>query len=399
MSHDAVVPPPSLPLVPVTRRAVDRLRQGHVWIYRSDLGEVPDAADRGAVVGVVDPRGRWLGQALYSTESQIALRLLTTREATVDDAFWRARLEAALHMRQRLDIDANARRLVHAEADLLPSLVVDQYDDVLVAQTLSQGTHRRRDLIVQLLVELVQPRGVLLRNDPKVRLLEGLERQVEVAWGEVPDRVRIREGTIVRAVDVRGGQKTGSFLDQQENHAAAARYARGRALDAFTYQGGFALPMAKACERVVAIDASEDAIAQLQAHAALNGIDNIDAQVANAFDVLREYDRADERFDTIVLDPPAFAKQRKAVPKALSGYKEINLRALKLLNPGGHLITCTCSAHVDEAMFGEVVLSAALDAGVPVAVVEKRMQARDHPVLLGVPETYYLKCFILRRVG
>jgi 23S rRNA (cytosine1962-C5)-methyltransferase len=385
--------------IPVTRRAVDRLRQGHVWIYRSDLGEVPDAADRGAVVGVVDPRGRWLGQALYSTESQIALRLLTTRESPVDDAFWRARLEAALHVRQRLDIDANARRLVHAEADLLPSLIVDQYDDVLVAQTLSQGTDRRRDLIVGLLVDLLQPRGVLLRNDPKVRLLEGLDRKVDVAWGEVPDRIRIREGSIVRDVDVRGGQKTGSFLDQQENHAAAARYARGRALDAFTYQGGFALPMAKTCDRVVAVDASEDAIAQLQAHAALNGIDNIDAQVANAFDVLREYDRADERFDTIVLDPPAFAKQRKAVPKALSGYKEINLRALKLLNPGGHLITCTCSAHVDEAMFGEVVLSAALDAGVPVAVVEKRMQSRDHPVLLGVPETYYLKCFILRRVG
>jgi 23S rRNA (cytosine1962-C5)-methyltransferase len=392
------VPTPPLS-IPVTRRAVDRLRQGHVWIYRSDLGEVPDAVDRGTVVGVVDPRGRWLGQALYSTESQIALRLLTTRESPVDDAFWRARLEAALHVRQRLDIDANARRLVHAEADLLPSLIVDQYDDVLVAQTLSQGTDRRRDLIVGLLVDLLQPRGVLLRNDPKVRLLEGLDRSVEVAWGDVPDRIRIREGSIVRDVDVRGGQKTGSFLDQQENHAAAARYARGRALDAFTYQGGFALPMAKVCERVVAVDASEDAIAQLQAHAALNGIDNIDAQVANAFDVLREYDRADERFDTIVLDPPAFAKQRKAVPKALSGYKEINLRALKLLNPGGHLITCTCSAHVDEAMFGEVVLSAALDAGVPVAVVEKRMQSRDHPVLLGVPETYYLKCFILRRVG
>lgn len=399
MSHDAPVPSPSLPLVPVTRRAVDRLKQGHVWIYRSDLGQVPASADRGAVVGVVDPRGRWLGQALYSTESQIALRLLTTRETPVDETFWRARLEAAVQLRQRLDIDSTARRLVHAEADLLPSLIVDQYDDVLVAQTLSQGTDRRRDLIVQLLVELVQPRGVLLRNDPKVRLLEGLERQVEVAWGDVPDRVTIREGAIVRDVDLRGGQKTGSFLDQQENHAAAARYARGRALDAFTYQGGFALPMAKACERVVAVDASEDAIAQLRAQATSNGIDNLDAQVANAFDVLREYDRADERFDTIVLDPPAFAKQRKAVPKALSGYKEINLRALKLLEPGGHLITCTCSAHVDEGMFGEVVLSAALDAGVPVAVVEKRMQARDHPVLLGVPETYYLKCFILRRVG
>jgi 23S rRNA (cytosine1962-C5)-methyltransferase len=264
---------------------------------------------------------------------------------------------------------------------------------------LSQGTDRRREEIVQTLVDLVQPRGVLLRNDPKVRLLEGLDRQVEVAYGDVPERVVIRAGGIERDVDLRSGQKTGAFLDQQENHGAAASYARGRALDAFTYEGGFALRMASACDRVTAIDASEDAIARLNVHAAHNGITNVDAQVGNAFDVLREYDRADERFDTIVLDPPAFAKQRKAVPKALSGYKEINLRALKLLNPGGHLITCTCSAHVDEGMFGGVVLSAALDAGVPVAVVEKRMQGRDHPVLLGVPETYYLKCFILRRVG
>lgn len=387
------------PIVPVSRRAVDRFQHGHPWIYRSDLGEVPEGLERGAVVGVVDPRGRWLGQAFYSTESQIALRLLTTREAALDEAFWRGRLAAAMQVRDRLALDATARRLVHAEADLLPSLVVDQYDDVLVVQTLSQGTDARRDLLVQQLVELVQPRGVLLRNDPKVRLLEGLERKVEVAYGEVPERVTIRAGGIERDVDLRGGQKTGAFLDQQENHAAAARYARGRALDAFSYEGGFALSMAGACEHVTAVDASEDAIVRLRAHAAHNGIGNVEGQVGNAFDVLRELDRGDARFDTIVLDPPAFAKQRKAVPKALSGYKEINLRALKLLSPGGHLVTCTCSAHVDEAMFGEVVMSAALDAGVPVAVVEKRMQGRDHPVLLGVPETYYLKCFILRRVG
>src|SRR5690606_2609852 len=285
------------------------------------------------------------------------------------------------------------------EADLLPSLIVDQYADVLVMQTLSQGTDARRELFVRLLVELTNPVGVLLRNDPKVRLLEGLERRVEVAHGDVPERVVVREGTIERDVDLRGGQKTGAFLDQQENHAAAARYARGRALDCFSYEGGFALAIAGACDSVTALDASEEAVTRLRGHATHNGITNVEAVVGNVFDVLREYDRADERFDTIVLDPPAFAKQRKAVPKALSGYKEINLRALKLLNPGGHLITCTCSAHVDEAMFGEVVLSAALDAGVPVAVVEKRMQARDHPVLLGVPETYYLKCFILRRVG
>ncbi len=387
------------PRIPVTRRAVDRINQGHVWIYRSDLGEVPPGADRGAIVGVVDPRGAFLGQALYSTESQIALRLLTRRDDPIDATFWRRRLSAAIATRDRLRLEGTARRLVHAEADLLPSLVVDQYDDVLVVQTLSQGTDRRREEIVQALVELTQPRGVLLRNDPKVRLLEGLEREVAVAYGDVPERVVIREGGIERDVDLRGGQKTGAFLDQQENHAAAVAYARGRALDAFTYEGGFALPMAAACDHVTAIDASEAAIERLNAHAARNGIGNVDAQVGNAFDVLREYDRADERFDTIVLDPPAFAKQRKAVPKALAGYKEINLRALKLLNPGGHLVTCTCSAHVDEGMFGGVVLSAALDAGVPVAVVEKRMQSRDHPVLLGVPETYYLKCFVLRRVG
>jgi 23S rRNA (cytosine1962-C5)-methyltransferase len=231
-----------------------------------------------------------------------------------------------------------------------------------------------------------------------VRLLEGLEQTVEVAYGEVPPVVEVRLGGVRYPVDVWHGQKTGLFLDQAENYGAAARYARGRALDAFSYHGGFALAMAASCDEVLALDASEDAVRHVTENAARNGFTNVSARLGNVFDELREYDRADERFDTIVLDPPAFAKQRRAVPKALAGYKEINLRALKLLNPGGHLITCTCSAHVDEAMFAEVVLSAALDAGVPVAMVEKRMQGRDHPVLLGVPETHYLKCFVLRRV-
>ena len=290
-------------------------------------------------------------------------------------------------------------RLVHGEADLLPSLVVDRYDDVLVVQTLSQGTDAQRETIVSLLVELLQPRGVLLRNDPKVRTLEGLPQEIALAYGEVPDQVEVREGPVTYLADPWRGQKTGLFLDQSENHAAAARYARGRALDAFSYHGGFALRLSPLVDHVLALDSSADAVAAIAANAARQGMANIEAREANVFDALRELERGDDRFDTIVLDPPAFAKHKGAVPKAISGYKDINLRALRLLKPGGHLVTCTCSAHVDEGMFGGIILSAATDAQIPVVVVEKRMQARDHPVLLSVPETYYLKCFVLRRAA
>jgi len=348
---------------------------------------------------VVGARGRVLGHALYSSRSEIALRLLTRgdRPATLDT--WRARVQQAVAYRQVLDIDATAFRLIHGEADLLPSLVVDRYGDHLVIQTLSQGTDRLLPEITRLLVEAVSPAGILARNDPRVRLLEGLEQRVEVVHGTVPETIAVREGRVTYHVDPYKGQKTGLFLDQRENHLAAARYARGRALDAFSYNGGFALAMAPACDSVLAVDISEQAVAQIRENAVRNGEGRIEARAMNVFDELRELERRGERFDTIVLDPPAFAKSRAALPKALSGYKEINLRALKILSPGGILITCTCSYHVSEADFAEVIASAAIDAHADVAVVEKRMQARDHPVLMTVPETYYLKCFVLRKLS
>jgi 23S rRNA (cytosine1962-C5)-methyltransferase len=247
------------------------------------------------------------------------------------------------------------------------------------------------------LTDLLKPRGILARNDPRTRLLEGLEQRVEILAGDVPDSVAVTEGGVVYHADLRHGQKTGLFLDQRENREAAARYARGRLLDAFCYNGGFALKLARTCRATTAFDSSEEAIARLQANAARNGV-TIDARVGNVFDELRGLERLKERFDTIVLDPPAFAKSKASVPKAAAGYKEINLRALKLLNPGGTLITCSCSYNVSEADFAEIVYDAAVDARAQVTVVEKRMQGRDHPVLLGVPETYYLKCFVLRKL-
>ncbi len=384
------------PVVTVSTRGTDRLYRGHPWIYRSDLTRV-DAAG-GDTVRVVDTRGMPLGYALYSDRSQIALRLLTRGAAVPGPSFWRDRIARALQFRADLALDTNACRLVHGEADLLPSLVVDRYGDYLVVQALSQGTDRLLPQLVELLVDLAAPRGILARNDPRVRVLEGLEQRVDLLYGDVPETVEVVDGGVRLRADVWRGQKTGLFLDQRDNREAAARYAHGRLLDCFSYNGGFALRLARHCTSVLALDSSEQAIARIRENATLNGL-VLDVREANVFDELREFDRADERFDTIVLDPPAFAKNKAALAKALAGYKEINLRALRLLTPGGYLVTCTCSYHVDEATFGEVVLDAALDAGATVSVVEKRMQGRDHPVLLGVPETYYLKCLILRRLA
>ncbi|MBP1633494.1 MAG: rlmI [Acidobacteria bacterium] len=384
------------PRVVVSARGEDRIARGHLWVYRSDVLEAE--ASGGDVVAVVGSRRRLIGRALFSDRSQIALRLLAHGDQPVDEAFWRARLGAAIAFRARLGIDATACRLVNGEGDLLPSLVVDRYGDWLVLQSLSQGTERALPQITRVLVDLLAPSGILARNDAKVRGLEGLPLEVSVLHGEVPATIGVREGPIEYEVDPWKGQKTGLFLDQRENRAAAAAYAHGRLLDAFSYNGGFAMRLAASCEQVVAVDVSAGAVARIEANVRRNGLGNVEAREANVFDELRRLEREGERFDTIVLDPPAFAKNKASVPRALSGYKEINLRALGLLSPGGCLVTCSCSYHVDEAAFAQVIYEAAVDAGVHVNVVEKRMQGRDHPILLGVPETYYLKCFILRRI-
>ena len=382
--------------VTISVRGEQRLRAGHPWIYRSDINEA--AAGPGDIVSVRNVKGRVLGSALYSDRSQIAIRMLTYGERTADDALIASRIESAIAFRESLGIDATAYRLVHGEADLLPSLVVDRYGDYLVVQTLSQGMDRLLPTVVRTLSERLNPKGILARNDPKARVLDGLPQEVALLQGEVPETVTVQECGLEYEVDLRHGQKTGLFLDQRENREAAARYARGRVLDCFSYNGGFAMKMASRATETIAFDISEDAVARVRANALRNGV-SVDARVGNVFDELRGLDRVKERFDTIVLDPPAFAKTKSAVEKAITGYKEINLRALRLLKPGGFLITCSCSYNISEGMFAQIVYDAAVDAETHVTMVEKRMQGRDHPVLLGVPETYYLKCFILRKLG
>jgi 23S rRNA (cytosine1962-C5)-methyltransferase len=382
--------------VVVSARGEQRIRSGHPWIYRADVVEAQ--AEPGDIVQVIAPRRRTIGFALFSDRSQIPLRMLTRGDTPADDALIARRLENAIRFRASLRIDASAYRIVHGEADLLPSLVVDRYGDYLVVQALSQGMDRRLPGITALLVGMLSPAGILARNDPKVRTLEGLPQTIDVLHGTIPDSIVVQEGPIEYEVDLRRGQKTGLFLDQRENREAGARYAHGRLLDCFSYNGGFALRLARECPQAEAVDISADAVARIRANAARNGLPHVQAREANVFDELRRLERAGERFDTIVLDPPAFAKNKASIPNALAGYKEINLRAMRLLGPGGYLITCSCSYNVNEEMFEAMVHEASIDSHTPVAVVEKRMQGRDHPVLVGVPETYYLKCFILRRV-
>ena len=382
--------------VTISARGEERVRSGHPWIYRSDVTDVHAAG--GDIVEVMGPRRRLLGHAFFSDQSQIPIRMLTHGDGGLDDALIRRRLEQAIAFRRSLAIDASAYRLVHGEADLLPSLIVDRYGEYLVVQALSQGMDRLLPTVTAMLVELASPLGILARNDPKVRTLEGLEQTIEVLYGDIPESVLVREGPVEYDADLRKGQKTGLFLDQRENRDAAAKYARGRLLDCFSYHGGFALRLARQCPEAVAVDISADAVARIRANAVRNAVPHLEAREANVFDELRRLERSGERFDTIVLDPPAFAKNKASVPSAMTGYKEINLRAMRLLSPGGYLVTCSCSYNVSEDMFADVIHQASIDSHTPVALVEKRTQGRDHPILVGVPETYYLKCFILRRV-
>ncbi|MEO6392491.1 MAG: class I SAM-dependent rRNA methyltransferase [Pyrinomonadaceae bacterium] len=383
------------PQVSVNRRGADRVRNGHLWIYRSDVLE-PKGVPAASVVRVTDERGKFIGQALYSDRSEITLRFLTTRDELIDRDWWRDRLRRSARRRQAYAVNTNAYRMVYSEGDLLPSLIVDDYNGVLVLQSLSQGMDALQPMLVELLAEEFSPSAIIERNDVKVRNLEGLEQRAGVVYGNAPDEIEIDQDGVRFLVSPLGGQKTGSFLDQRENHLAARMMAHGRALDCFTFNGAFALNIAQKCDTVVGLDISGDAIAGARRNAALNQAENVEFREANVFDALREMESAGERFDTIVLDPPAFAKNRASVKPATRGYKEINLRALKLLNPGGVLVTCTCSYHMSEGAFITLVEESARDAHRRVQLVEKRIQASDHPVLLGMPETYYLKCLVLR---
>jgi 23S rRNA (cytosine1962-C5)-methyltransferase len=380
--------------VVISSRGIERLRSGHLWIYRSDIRGAQ--ADSGAVVRLTDERGRLHGRAFYSDKSQIAVRLLTREDVPVDRGFFADRIRRAAEYRRLVVENTEAFRVVCGEADQLPSFVVDRYGDYLSIQTLSQATERLKSLLVELLVELFAPKGIVERNDPKVRLLEGLDQRISIVHGEVPQEITAKENGVTFAYDLQKGQKTGSFLDQRENHSVARHYASGDVLDCFSYQGGFALTVARSCEHVEAIDLAPAAIEAARRNAQLNSISNASFREGNTFDLLKEYDEAGRRFRMIVLDPPAFAKNRDSIAAAHRGYKEINLRALKLLESGGFLITCSCSYHVTEPLFLQILAEAANDVRKSIIVVERRSQAQDHPILLTMPETHYLKCLIVR---
>ena len=380
----------------VTRRGAERWAQGHPWIYRSDVAGPPEGGP-GAVRVVGDGVG-FLGVALWSPASTISLRLLTRDDREIGPDFWRERVAAAVAYREVLAPDATAYRVVHGEADLLPSLVVDRYDEYLVVQLLSAGLESFRSSIVAALVERLHPRGILARNDVPVRAHEELDRRVELLHGSVPEELEVREASVHYLAAPWTGQKTGAFLDQRENRQRAGELSRARALDCFAYHGSFALHLAGQAEEVVAVDSSGAALQRAQVNAALNGATNIRPVEANVFDFLRAQESAGERYDVIVLDPPAFAKRRDARAQALRAYKEVNLRAMRLLTPGGHLCTFSCSYHIDAAAFRDMLEAAARDSGRPVRWIEARAQAADHPVLLQVPESGYLQGAVLQAV-
>jgi len=383
----------------VSRRGAARwVERRHPWIYRSDVVEPPAPADQPGSAVVVDDRGRTIGTALWSPSSTISLRMLTRAATAIDVAFWRERISVARMLRNELAIDATAFRLVHAEADGLPSLVVDRYGDHLVVQFLSAGLETFRAAITEALIAELSPAGILARDDASVRSHEGLPAGVHVLYGDVPPEIEVRERDVHYLVVPRTGQKTGAFLDQRENRSRAADFARGRALDCFASQGGFAMHMGRRGASVTAIESSGDALERARVNARRNQLLDVAFLEANVFDALRDLEEGGAHFDVIVLDPPAFAKRRDNVEAAARGYKEINLRALKLLTAGGHLITFSCSFHMRPDRFRSVLVDAALDAGRTLRWIEWRGQSLDHPAIVQIPETEYLKGAILQVV-
>lgn len=388
-----IVPASTQPTVTVSRRGANRLRDGHVWVYRSDVISA-DGISPAALVSIADERGKFLGTALYSTASQIAIRLISRDPVPDLDKLLRQRIRDAVAYRKQIVQNSDAYRLIFSEADFLPGLIVDRYNDLLAVQILTQAMDAEptRQTVLSELSE-IKPTAIVERVDPKIRELEQLPaRHSGLLQGERSSTIFSMNGVRFH-YDATEGQKTGAFLDQRENYAAATQYAHGQALDAFCYQGGFALHLARSCSQVTGVDSSRPALEIADRNAALNG-QEIEWIEANAFDLLRDYATAGQQYDTIVLDPPAFAKSKRDLPAALRGYKELNLRALKMLRPGGILVACSCSYHVSAADFLEVLAESARDVHRNLRILECRTQARDHPILLNVPETAYLKCLI-----
>lgn len=381
----------------VTTKGARRWAAGHPWIYRSDVAERPNVGAGAVRVSAAGSGGGApLGWALWSPASEISLRLLDRDpHASIDDEWWHSRLERAIRRRAPLRSSATAYRLVHGEGDGLPSLVVDRYDRWLVVQLMSAGVERFRTEITRALLDLTGATGILARNDAPLRSKEGLARETVLLAGEVPDEVEVEEHGVRYLAAPWRGQKTGAFLDQRENRARVGEISRGRALDCFSYHGSFALHLARAADQVIALDASAHALERAAANARRNGFGNLTFVEADAFDYLRERERAGDRFDTIVLDPPAFAKTRKALPGALRGYKDVNLRAMRLLAPGGILFTASCSFHLTKPLFLEMLQAAAADSGRRVSLREIRGQPLDHPEVLTIPETGYIKGALL----
>jgi 23S rRNA (cytosine1962-C5)-methyltransferase len=394
----------NLTTVKISARGAARLKDGHVWVYRSDIVSA-DGVPVGSLVSVVDHRGQRLGSALYSSSSQIAIRMISQEPVGDFPALLRQRLADAIAYREAMVRDTNAYRVVFSEADFLPGLIVDRYNDVVSIQILTQAMDAEsvRAALVSELTERLHPASIVERVDPRVRQLEELPtRPSGLVAGEKSSTIFTMNGVTMNGVTMNGvqfhfdaleGQKTGAFLDQRENYAAAAQYAHGEALDVFCYQGGFALHLASHCSHVAGVDSSRPALEVADKNAALNQHD-IEWIEANAFDLLKDYAASGQRYDIVVLDPPAFAKSRREIDAALRGYKELNLRALKMLRPGGVLVTCSCSYHVGQADFIEMLADAARDARRTLRLAEVRGQSKDHPILLNVPETAYLKCVI-----
>lgn len=383
----------NVPVVRVNRKAAERVEAGHPWIFSSDVTD-RGQAQPGDAVRVVHARNQLLGTAHYSSASLITLRMLSRRLEPIGAEFIESAVASAYDFRKRVVRDSNAYRLIHGEADSLPGLVVDRYADALAVQFLTQGMDRLEAVVVDALQKLVQPQVIIARNDVAVRSKEALDQNVRILKGTTGEPVEIHMNGLRLVADLQSGQKTGVYLDQRENYVAVQKWAHGRALDCFSGSGGFALHLAARCETVEAIDSSSSALATARQNAAANNIANVRFEEASVLDYLPSLISARRRFDLVIIDPPAFTKSRSALDGALKGYKELNLRALRLLERGGILVSCSCSHHLSEARLLEVVAQAALDAGKQLRVLERRTQALDHPILLTVPETHYLKCLI-----